>query len=264
MGKIVNFSHTLSELNFTTPHHDRKVYYDYFLTTNIGRMYLVIPWEKLLGLFLEKKKSQVKRGRPLLFDLRGQLALMFLKAYTGYSDRKLIERLNTDYSLQFFCGIYLRPGQQIDDFKIVSSIRSRLGSKLSIEKFQQVLADHWRPWLKDRPISLTDATCYETNIRYPTDVKLTWEANRWIYAQMKLINKYRKGRMPRSKFAEQKSKYLFFQKKQEKALQENSKTPWQPPLPAQQTAQPVGRNGSQPLRQYEYAGPLLQAQSSHY
>ena len=29
---------------------------------------------------------------------------------------------------------------------------------------------------------LNDATCYENDMRYPTDIKLLWEAVEWNYA----------------------------------------------------------------------------------
>ena len=43
-------------------------------------------------------------------------ALMFLKAYLNVSDRQLIERFNTDYSLQMFCGKLLAgdPGREAE------------------------------------------------------------------------------------------------------------------------------------------------------
>ena len=148
--------------------------------------------------------------------MQGKLALMFLKSYTGYSDRKLIERLNTDYHFQFFCGLYLRPEQQLKDYKIVSHIRCELGRLLAIGDFQKHVMDHWKPYMKELSIFLTDATCYETSMRYPTNVKLLWESCEWIYRQMKKVNKARKGRMPRSKYGEQKVKYLYYQKSRKK------------------------------------------------
>ena len=70
--------------------------------------------------------------------------------------------------------------------------------------------------MEELGIFLTDATCYETAMRYPTNVKLLWEACEWIYRQMQKVNKSRKGRMPRSKYGQQKSKYLAYQKSRKK------------------------------------------------
>ena len=50
-----------------------------------------------------------------LLDGRGMVALMILKHYTCLSDQKLLHRLNTDYAMQYFCGIELRNGKLIKD-----------------------------------------------------------------------------------------------------------------------------------------------------
>ena len=125
---------------------------------------------------------------------------MFLKSYTGLSDKKLIEQINANYEYQYFCGVEILPEHKIENYKIVSEIRVELASKLDILSTQKVLARAWKPYMNYTNALLEDATCYESSVRYPTDVKLLWEANEWIYKQIKIINKYRKGRMPRSKY----------------------------------------------------------------
>jgi hypothetical protein len=54
---------------------------------------------------------------------------------------------------------------------------------------------------------LTDATCYETAMRYPTNVKLLWESVDWCYGQLKRTCKYLKIRTPRTKYLKQKERY---------------------------------------------------------
>ena len=56
---------------------------------------------------------------------------------------------------------------------------------------------------------MTDAICYESAIRFPTDVKLLWESVDWVYRQLKLIVKYLKGRMPGSKYDRQNAVIMF-------------------------------------------------------
>ena len=58
---------------------------------------------------------------------------MFLKNYSGLSDRKLIEQLNGNIEWQFFSGFYLGHNR-IENYKIVSQIRSELSVKLEIDK----------------------------------------------------------------------------------------------------------------------------------
>jgi hypothetical protein len=48
---------------------------------------------------------------------------------------------------------------------------------LSIDEAQKILAKYWKPFIEHPNIMLTDdATCYETAMRYPTNVKLLWES----------------------------------------------------------------------------------------
>ena len=96
---------------------------------------------------------------------------MVLKSYEDCSDRKLIEHLNGNIDFQLFCGIFLGV-DRITIYKIVSEIRCQLSKKLNIKALQKVLAHSWKPHIQESNIMLTDATCYETSLRYPTNVKL--------------------------------------------------------------------------------------------
>jgi transposase len=73
---------------------------------------------------------------------------MFLTAYKGVSDRKLIEQLNGNIDYQLFCGILLKPGERFVDNKIVSKIRTSLGHKLNIKQSEKILAGYWKPTLQ--------------------------------------------------------------------------------------------------------------------
>jgi hypothetical protein len=72
-------------------------------------------------------------------------------------------------------------------------------------------------------VMMEDATCYETQMRYPTNVKLLWESVDWIYHQMALMCKHCKIRMPRSKYLDQKQKYFNYQRKRKKLCKERIK-----------------------------------------
>jgi hypothetical protein len=98
------------------------------------------------------------------------LALMFLKSYLGCSDRKLMEHLNGNISFQLFCDLLLG-GKRLTNFKIISHIRTYLSTRLDIETAQLILARSWKPYINHPGVMLTDATCYETSMRYPTNVK---------------------------------------------------------------------------------------------
>jgi hypothetical protein len=151
------------------------------------------------------KLKEPRTGRGAYFSPQGKLALMFIKAYIGLSDRKLVEHLNGSFEFQMFCGIFLCP-ERLVYYKFVSKIRTALAEKLQISTFQQAFAKAWKPYIQQPDVILVDATCYESYIRYPTNIKLIDECVDWMYGQMKLTCKYLKIRTPRNKFLEQKEK----------------------------------------------------------
>ena len=70
---------------------------------------------------------------------------------------------------------------------------------------------------------IEDSTCYETSMRYPTDVKLLWECTEQVYNQLKLICKYLKIRMPRNKYNDQSDKYNNYIRKRRKIYEDTKK-----------------------------------------
>lgn len=214
MSKIRKISQTSLPISFNFSEYDFKRYWDSFLDSSLGSIYLSIPWETLSK---NLNISDKHKGRKSIFSPQGKLALMFLKSYTSLSDKKLVEQLNANYEFQYFCDVEILPENKITNYKIVSEIRVELAQKLDIHLSQKVLAQAWKPYMNYTDAYMEDATCYETSMRYPTDVKLLWEATEWIYLQMKKTNKTIRGRMPRSKFNEQKSKYLSYSKRRKKS-----------------------------------------------
>ena len=93
--------------------------YQQFQASNLGKIYHAIPWDKLTKTLDIKNK---RKSPQTIFSPQGKLALMFLKAYSQTSDKKLIEQMNGNIHYQFFCGICLHPGQQLTNYKIVSQI----------------------------------------------------------------------------------------------------------------------------------------------
>ena len=53
-----------------------------------------------------RKKPQ---GNKPMFPPEGEVALMFLKSYTGLSDDRLVEMLNGNIHMQMFCGVLINP-----------------------------------------------------------------------------------------------------------------------------------------------------------
>jgi len=219
MRKLQRIFETTPEISFISPQKEFSLYWNKFSESELGKIYQVIPWKDLIKLLRLKEPRQ---GRGAYFSPQGKLALMFLKAYTGLSDRKLVEHLNGSFEFQLFCGIFLGP-ERLPDFKFVSKIRTELAGKLQISTVQQAFAKAWKPYLQHPNIILEDATCYESYIRYPTNIKLLWECVEWMYGQMKLTCKYVKIRTPRTRYLEQKDKYFAYMRMRKKPWKETVK-----------------------------------------
>ena len=135
MAKIIKIEQRLTEINFFSPREEFNLYNQSFLESELGSLYQSIPWIELAKSFRLKYNTL---GRKTLFSPQGQLALMFLKSYTGLSDRKLVEQLNGNIDYQLFCGILLSPGQRLKDYKIISKIRTKLGKARYQEKPESI------------------------------------------------------------------------------------------------------------------------------
>ncbi len=82
--------------------------------------------------------------------------------------------------MQMFCGVLIDPVRPIKNGKIVSAIRNRIAGVLNVRKLQKVLYGKLQGALHDKNPCLTDATCYESHLRFPTDVKLLWGCCEWL------------------------------------------------------------------------------------
>ena len=219
MRKIRRIFETSQEINFISPQKEFSLYWQSFQESELGRIYQAIPWGELAK---SLKIRENRKGPDRIFSPHGMLALMFLKSYVNCSDKKLILHLNGNIDFQMFCGIFLGL-DRISNYKIVSDIRCELSRAMDIRKLQEVLAINWKPYLKGPNILMEDATCYETSMRYPTNVKLLWESTEWTYKQLKLICKYLKIRMPRNKYEEQWIKYNNYSHKRKKTHKDTTK-----------------------------------------
>ena len=181
MRKLQRLFEFTPEISFISPQKEFSLYWSSFLESELGKIYQTIPWQKLIR---SLKLKENRKGRFSQFSPQGKLALMFLKSYSGLSDRKLYEHLNGSIQYQLFCGIFLGP-DKLRDFKIISKVRTEIANKLNIRKVQDVLAKSWKSYIENPNIVLEDATCYESYMRFPTNVKLIWESVDWMYGQMK-------------------------------------------------------------------------------
>lgn len=167
-------------------------FYDLYARTfersELGRIKRLLPLKEMTEKFGIADNGirgmQHKRGRKPFFTPEGKVALMFLKMYTGLSAPRLMEELNGNIHMQIFCGIRISPVEPLTNYKIIDNIALELAGKLRIQEQQTTLAQAWLPYMKNLDTMCTDATCYESLMRYPTDAKLLWECTEKAYGIM--------------------------------------------------------------------------------
>lgn len=210
--KVQRISQFQQEFSFLSSTENFAAYHSRFLESDLGKIHAAIPWESLVSQF---KIKESRSGSKMLFSPQGRIALMFLKHYACCSDRKLIEQLNSNIDYQFFCDIHLG-FERLTNFKIISQIRCELSSKLSIAHIEKELFSHWKSHISSKSQITVDATCYESELRYPTPQKLLWEAVNWLYKQLKNTCKILQIKMLRTKFLKWKKRYVSFSKMRRK------------------------------------------------
>lgn len=213
MTKIVRLSEFQYEIPIFTINKDFDSFYANFSKTDLGKIYLSTPFSELGQVF---KLKDSKKGTHCYFSPKGKIALMMLKNYYGCSDKKLIELLNGNIFMQFFCDILIPINKPLTNFKIVSQIRMELSKNLNVRKSQEILARKWVPFMSDLDKMFTDATCYESEVRFPTNQKLLWESVQWNYKQMESLCHLLKIKLPRTKYLDWCRRYNEYSKKRKK------------------------------------------------
>lgn len=210
---------TMSNLLFSHEHllHER------FLQTDLGKLYLAIPFDKLSALIPLSSHNKSGLGCKPWFDVKGGIALQFLKHYMQISDALLIERINTDWSMQMFCGILLKPHERIRDSNLPSYWRQYIGTHLNMEEMQKAFAQYWKPFMEHTSVGMQDATCYESRIAFPTDVKLLWTCCHQVYQMIQQVRKQLRLRKSRMNYEKQKESFQSYQKTKKKTRRKEKK-----------------------------------------
>ena len=193
-----------------------------FLSTDLGQLYQSVPFKILATKIPLPAYEKSGRGRKPFLKVEGAIALMILKHYLGLSDELLIERLNTDWCMQYFCGVQLGV-RKIKDKNLVSWWRTYLGNHLNIAELQGVLIENWKPYMEQTHVTMMDATCYESHLRYPTAVKLLWESIVKVYALTQQKRKRLKLRCSRSNYAKHKQVFMLYQRSRKKTKRKEKK-----------------------------------------
>ncbi len=215
--KVRRFSQTQGVLLFPNFDNNYDELLEAFKNTRLGYIYSAIPWDLMIKEFGLKEYA---KGPQSIFSPRGKIALMILKHYAACSDSKLIEQLNGNIYYQIFCDIIIAPKSPITNSKIVSEIRCELAAKLDVDKQQKILANHWKSYMTNLNSMVCDATCYESDIRYPTDIKLLWEAVEWNYKMLVICSRRLGKQRPRTKYIKWAKRYTNYSKSKRPARKE--------------------------------------------
>ena len=200
MAKVQNFSGITPNLPFTE-YDFYDIYRRTFEKSELGRIKHKLPLYEMAENFgLTSKSMRVKRGRRPYFTPEGKVALMFLKIYTGLSCPKLMEQLNGNIHYQLFCDMRIDPLHPLTNYKLLDDVMSEMSHKLKIRQQQEILARAWKPSMKELETMYTDSTCYESEMRYPTDSKLLWEGTEKAYRIMCELSEKLNVHRPRTKY----------------------------------------------------------------
>ena len=212
MSKILNFAEITPNLPFTE-FNFYELYREMFEKSELGRMKKILPLREIAeSLGLVSKSMRPKRGRKSYFTPEGKVALMFLKMKTQMSFPKLMEELNGNIHYQLFCDILIDPVHPLTNYKLLDDVAVELAGKLKIQELQNLLAEAWKPYMKNLDTMFTDATCYESEMRYPTDQKLLWECVEKGYGLMCKASRQLGIHRPRTKYLDVEKASLTYRK----------------------------------------------------
>lgn len=223
MSKVRNFSEIAPNIAFPE-FNFYELYHSTFEKSELGRIMKLLPLREMAENFgLVRKSMRPKLGRKSFFTPEGKVTLMFLKMFTGLSCPKLMEQLNGNIHYQIFCDVIIDPTRPLTNYKLLDDIMLELAGKLKIQQLQGILADKWRPYMENLDTMYTDATCYESEMRYPTDAKLLWEEVEKSYATMCELSSRLGLRRPRTKFLDVQKANLTYRKQRKHSRSQTRK-----------------------------------------
>jgi len=193
-----------------------------FFNSDLGRIYQAIPLDELAKNIPAPARAKSGLGRKPWLSVKGGIGLMFLKHYLNLSDEKLLQRLNTDWCMRHFCGLPL-DDSPIRSKNLVWQWRAYLGQHIDLDKMQKTFVEHWKPYMNETQVGMSDATVYESYIRYPNDIVLLWESCEQVYNWIRLHCRQHKIRRPRIRFERQKERYLNHQRRRKRSARRNKR-----------------------------------------
>ena len=131
----------------------------------------IIPWQPIIERLVPFYNPQ--KGRQG-HSLRLLVATSILSRLRQLSDRKVIEEIQENRYMQYFCNV---PDQSLITFLNPSTLcrfRKRIGKEGTLIIEDQVFEHLKRASVIDADMMLMDTTVLESPIIYPTDVRLLY------------------------------------------------------------------------------------------
>ena len=224
MAKVRNIAEIAPTLAFS-----EFDFYDLYRSTfeksELGRIKRLLPLREMAESFgLAGKSMRPRLGRKPYFAPEGKVALTFLKMYTGLGCPRPMEQLNGNVHCQTFCDVTIAPTRPLANYKPMDGIMPELAGKLKIQQLQDILAEKWKPYMKDRDTMYADATCHESETRHPTDAKLPWEGMEKSYGTMCGLSRGLGVHRPRTKFIDVRKANLTYRKQRRHTKGQTRKT----------------------------------------
>lgn len=133
----------------------------------------IIPWQSIIDQLVPYYNHQ--KGRTG-HSLRILVATSILSRLRQLSDRKVIENIQENRYMQYFCNV---PDPELMTFLHPSTLcrfRQRVGEDGALKIEDKVFQHLKRASIIDANMMLMDATVLESPIIYPTDVRLLYKA----------------------------------------------------------------------------------------
>ena len=203
------------------------------------RLAAVVPWDELASVYCRKLNSDM--GRKSV-DVRTVIASLIVKHKLQLDDRGVIEMIQENVYLQYFCGLQEFTTGRVFDPSLFVEIRKRLGIKefdkfneLVISKSEEIKPHQSRimnkpkktddnvdnPPAPNKGTLKVDATACDQEITYPNDVKLLNTAREKLELIIdKLYIKEIDITKPRNYRRNARRDYLNFAKKKKKSKKE--------------------------------------------
>lgn len=114
-----------------------------------------------------------------------------------------------------------------------------LAGGLKIQELQNKLSEAWKPYMKDLDTMYTDATCYESEMRYPTDAKLLWECIEKSYGIMCEESKRAGIHSPKTKYLDVENANMGYVKQRKHSKSQE----WHPDIVREERSSESGEEG---------------------